>query len=1207
MNKLYFILLLGLNLSLTACINNKLSSNGNKPIDLSQALETNKISKDIENIINNRCIQDQFAQGQSDNLYGIECIKGKHLSIQTDKEGEAVTTSHSTNKEGLRLEEDLSFINKVYNPKYKILNKKGDDKTIPFLKDFLPLNERFLGSLDAKYDIIFETRGDYLILFKASKDLKKIPYIERTSMIEKDGYKMVPFIGYPIQYCSAEFLTNSQREKTYENRANCNSDPATAKYIRILKTNKQVYQYIEKKDLFPSDYFKGRWFFSEGPIETSSSREEGHIPPFFVNLIRFDKTSKTLQIVDISGNVEDRNKKIVNKLPVDWIDYEMNQDGDVFKSFGEREYTKNDATARDHLQINFLNFINQGHEVIDFLVTEDYFSFVLKKTSASKSLKYKYSFLRETAVNSKDFVSRKWFIDDHEDHFGILPTGAQAEKKEGESTETEFLDHLRMIRFNINNQKSIKWYFSKNSTHDPFYRDIAREAIQVWNQAFQMITQNTDKKIKIELIETEEKDLGDIRYNIINLIKPADVSSGNNLLGVAPSYVNPDTGQIIGTTANILLHNTLEVSHKLLRNYIRYEIFQKNKKSKEENEIHVISPFLQAKVKKQCPEVAQFINKKRKEKIKPETELNDKALFLTCSRKVSRNGILQLVLHETGHSFGLGHNFKASTDKSNYYQSKSEIKQYFPSAKLDLDVISKSSSVMDYLPLFSYPSLTFLGKYDLAALRFLYMNQLKTKEGELINLDIPKDLSKQKPLSSDHVSQMKPYLHCSDAAASQQEDFLCIRFDYGSTPLDISNFYINGFKRYFNSSRYRYDSVTTGSYPLNQSYFNSIISFYIKWIQLRNQYLASQNAFKITRPVISEDKNFIEAYQKTIGNGLGINEEYNLYHSIRSNIFKFLKDTVLLKSMKCKVADHNNQVRWINLEDIKSALLPTHKDNLYVEDCSSKMIQDFLKTEGLSFQGQKGLEDFSTNSYYSEGKNAFNQWNVISLSQTLNPPLEDPQFNSLFLIFSYEPDFYDSFRLTLKNQLLEIEKGQTILDLHRLFNLYRAHIQFMLSRLNKNEDATLLKENISQIKFITFNVGTDVDSFYNKVEKPINDGLKIEEIEIPFLTKSYKKYIEKYPEQSERVSFQEYLLNDNNMVAKVLNKKDENNTFTIPYINENSFSTQVILKYNENLKELEKLKMLELTNNKLTFLEELKQKEIENHNEMLYSITGLIR
>ena len=565
---------------------------------------------------------------------------------------------------------------------------------------------------------------------------------------------MVPFIGYPIQYCDPENVRNTIGEEMEDKLSNCgkNFSLKEAKYISINTDNKDVYNYLGKKDLFPANYFDGKWFFSSGPIETPDRK--GELAPSQADLVELSKQSNHMKVIDVSGDVEERNRKLLEEIPVQWVEYEMAQDGTIFDKFGERE-TDTAAIERSHLKINFAKMIEEGKEIIDFLVTDDYFSYIFEQPvsikkkdnrliiepdkNGDKRAKFKVSFLREKAVDTQGFVPRRWFEDDHNHIFGTMLTAPQNERDSGEFAKDELSSHYRIMRFNTHlntaqekedKTKIIKWHFSKNSIKDEYYLNIAREAVRLWNRAFEIITEDSDKKIRVQLAEGEgEKDLGDLRYNIINLIQTKDIvdSGGGILFGAAPSYAYSDTGQTIGTTANILIHNILELYHMSVRNYIRYEIFQEDKKTKEENNIHVVSSYLRSKIEKQCPEVKSFIISSKKSSVERRDSLGDRDIILSCGKKLARESLLFTILHEMGHSFSLAHNFKASVDEGNYYESLAEVKKYFPEAQISSEILSKTSSVMDYLPALGVPEMQYLGKYDLAALRYIYRDQGEEK------------------------------------------------------------------------------------------------------------------------------------------------------------------------------------------------------------------------------------------------------------------------------------------------------------------------------------------------------------------------------------------------------------------------------------------------------------------------------------------------
>ena len=132
-----------------------------------------EISEEVRKVIQNRCINRQFRQGDAEHLYGRECIEGKQILIQSSKTGEEVptfTVTSSNRDPGIELEGGLDFTNKFHKLSYTISKDKGSDKTIPWLRDLLPENIDFLGRPDTSYSIVFKILGDYLVLFKAVKN-----------------------------------------------------------------------------------------------------------------------------------------------------------------------------------------------------------------------------------------------------------------------------------------------------------------------------------------------------------------------------------------------------------------------------------------------------------------------------------------------------------------------------------------------------------------------------------------------------------------------------------------------------------------------------------------------------------------------------------------------------------------------------------------------------------------------------------------------------------------------------------------------------------------------------------------------------------------------------------------------------------------------------------------------------------------------------
>ena len=1214
---------------------------GNEMITEINRSEKTEFSELEKKVIGKNCLVDNFSDGYEQDLYGRDCIEGKHLVIQTSQEGKPVSVSaslsfDSTQADGLRTEGHPDFITKVYDLEYEILERQGDDRNFPFLKDdFLikqkqEMEEKFYGSKSTKYNIVFRTEGDFLILYKASKKLEDIPHIERTALqtdekgdyLKEEGHYMVPFLGYKVEYCRAKSVrdTSTNKKLAYQ-RPDCrpewaNYDPnklsvedkkreeqeglKSTVYLKVHRDSRSEYIYLTKKDLFPSDYFDGDWFYSEGSIENYTI--EGEIAPFSVSLIQFKKLSEGMEFVDSSGTIEEeRHKKIHGNLPVVWVDYEMNQKGDgSFRAFGERIKPHRNPIENPYLQVDFKKIKQVSGEVIDLLITPDYFSFVLSIPinvgGINKKIKNKYSFLRRSSISEEGFVPKKWFIKDAEKHFGILSASPQKEKELGETTEGDLYDQERMIRFHTDKKENlIKWYFSKNSTTDPYYLEIAREAIRIYNQAFQILTKGTDKKIKVVLDETERKDLGDTRYNIINLfyaeeIGTASLVRNSILFGIAPSYVNPNTGQVLGATANIILHNLLQQSFYKVKSYTRYEIFQKNKKTEEENKIHVVDFYLRSRIERQCKELIDFIGiqveKYYKGEISPEEELQDKKLLISCAEKIYRNNVLTLTLHELGHTFGLSHNFKASVDKENYYDSMEEMKQYFPNLSdwvweevAYLEGLSKNpkklfktSSVMDYLPNMSAFVLPVLGKYDLAALRFLYVGQLETKSGKFIDLNISNNPDKQISLNEMDLPQRKSYLHCLDHIASKRveaaENFLCISRDYGSNPFEIITYYMESYQREFDNRRYRYDDsffVQLDRILLDKT--TNIVAFLTRWMMLKKLYFQKKGLEGLLKYSVA-DPSSQENYKSVLANDQDKTAEYSAYYKIKEPTLNFFLDILFMESMKCEVRDSFSRKHLIDLELIRTQFNPE-----YVEDCYSKSIKDFLAKQGLELISQRGVEDLFQSSYHSSESSKKRVANIFNLREIQQNFLINTNLvNVLLLGIFLDPDFMGKMKERLERRLLEEGDYLSKTDLTFLTGLYSNFISNvnLMNKSFNDQNQKLLLENRRYFEAVRFTKGTrGEDSFFTTVEYPMSKGRTVESLELPFVEWAYEKYQkEVVKDKAKSIDFQSYIVNLPDSV--LYNGGDE---FIIPF-QKGSFIEKVIQKYNMNKQRIKALESL---------------------------------
>lgn len=162
------------------------------------------------------------------------------------------------------------------------------------------------------------------------------------------------------------------------------------------------------------------------------------------------------------------------------------------------------------------------------------------------------------------------------------------------------------------------------------------------------------------------------------------------------------------------------------------------------------------------------------------------------------------LVHELGHTLGLRHNFYGSVDKDNWY-SKEEL------ASIGINQEIPLSTVMDY-PGTQVTELPVMGKYDIAALRFAYNREVKTKNGETIKV---KDTDFQGNLVSSPLKtaleqnpgkELKDFMYCSDehVAGSPQ----CNRHDLGVTYVDIAKYYVDQYAKRYDRANFRNDRAS---------------------------------------------------------------------------------------------------------------------------------------------------------------------------------------------------------------------------------------------------------------------------------------------------------------------------------------------------------------------------------------------------------------
>ena len=256
----------------------------------------------------------------------------------------------------------------------------------------------------------------------------------------------------------------------------------------------------------------------------------------------------------------------------------------------------------------------------------------------------------------------------------------------------------------------IVWWMENSTPNE--WRPIIKEAVLQWNVAFEKAGFKNAVEVKMQP-DSANWDAGDIRYNVLRWTSSPKAPFG----GYGPSFVNPRTGEILG--ADIML----EYVH--FTNRVLYEkVFDLKMNEQEFNASISHKDINNASCSKGhfSQENTQFGNA---------VLLTENASDLKLKR-LKRESMMALIMHEVGHTLGLNHNMKAS-------------QLFSPEQLADSNFIKGkclTGSVMDYAAI----NLTrdrskqgqfedvAVGPYDIWAIQFAYTSFKSEKQkNDLLN------------------------------------------------------------------------------------------------------------------------------------------------------------------------------------------------------------------------------------------------------------------------------------------------------------------------------------------------------------------------------------------------------------------------------------------------------------------------------------------
>ena len=246
----------------------------------------------------------------------------------------------------------------------------------------------------------------------------------------------------------------------------------------------------------------------------------------------------------------------------------------------------------------------------------------------------------------------------------------------------------------------IVWWI-ENTTPERI-RDDVREGVLAWNEAFEAAGFKNAIQVKVQP-DTASWDAGDIRYNVLRWTSSPNPRFG----GYGPSFVNPRTGQILGS--DIMLEYvflTNRVDYNKLYDVTRAESF----------DVHTAFDMMGGAT---CMIDAHMHMNNQFGRTVLRASADEGATGLDGEMtRLMTESIRELTLHEVGHTLGLMHNMKASQ-----LHGPEEIHDMERTGEEGL-----TGSVMDYAPINVAPPsreqghfyMTAPGPYDTWAIQYGY-------------------------------------------------------------------------------------------------------------------------------------------------------------------------------------------------------------------------------------------------------------------------------------------------------------------------------------------------------------------------------------------------------------------------------------------------------------------------------------------------------
>ena len=401
-------------------------------------------------------------------------------------------------------------------------------------------------------------------------------YLEEVVNSDWEATRILTFRSVPVKERQGySFQDSLGIPSTYPNRA----DGTPVKHMRMsgsFMPFKTLLESGKKQDVYHKNLFQGEWYFTQVAInrnaggnswQQNTGMQSAYDSQFkevsSVRIVLKDNflVAYTLDVEDIDSQdvVSFSKDRWVFKIPIEHLDYWANSSGkDLNAGLQEIRNETQDIHKRPWVKVDFnavetpifqwlANAYNTRphYRMEQVTISEDYLSFVLKDDVDQSSVKFSLLRPKKNSQYKPVYMNQKLY-----ELFPAIFSHKRVQSVNKAIWSERYQTSYPVNLFDIS--RPIVYHFSHLTPKQDYVRNIGRETVNLWNQAFKKAGVFCPQGDCFVLDETKDVELGDLRYNVLNLLAPEDLLS-SSLLGYGPMVSDFRTGEILSATSNVYL------------------------------------------------------------------------------------------------------------------------------------------------------------------------------------------------------------------------------------------------------------------------------------------------------------------------------------------------------------------------------------------------------------------------------------------------------------------------------------------------------------------------------------------------------------------------------------------------------------------------------------------------------------------------------